>query len=61
MRQDWRIGFPHFPAVLHITVSSVKLCLLLNDDVWNGLAFKRVPYLMFPKVFIFYQKALFIY
>jgi len=40
--------------------------LLLNGlvhfhIVWNGLAFKHVMYLMFPEVFVFYQKALYIY
>ena len=39
--------------------------LLLNGVVhfyilWNGLGFRHVMYLMFPEMFIFYQKAMYI-
>lgn len=37
--------FPHFPAIVHITLSAVKLCLSFNDDdcyhaLWNETIFQ---------------------
>jgi hypothetical protein len=29
--RSWTFGFPHSPAIAQVTLSSVKLCLLLNN------------------------------
>lgn len=57
--RGWRVSFLNFPAILQITLSSVRLCLLLSEvDGFRALCSETVRqslmYFSFRKLFLFY-------
>jgi hypothetical protein len=56
-----KFAFPHSPAIVHITLSSVKLCPSLSDVaafVRYGMRFpfNHFAHIMFHKVLVFYEQ-----